>query len=126
MALWHFINSNGDGMSWDEKGVQVSSFDDGLEFLPDEQGFSRDAADAKAKQLGGTAEYTGTPNWHSRIEREEARAAADAEIDALLNPADPTDAQKAVINARYDALLAAAPDRKADIEKLRKADIKAV
>jgi hypothetical protein len=151
MAQWHFIKG-GAGFAWDEGGEMVSNWDDGLALNPDEEGFSREAADAKAASLGKgvTAEYSGTPNWHARIDAEQAaqaeareaataiwlaeqmvanekaqaeqrRAEVDAELDAMLNPdAVAVDA----INARFDAMLEAAPDRKADIQKLRKAALK--
>ena len=95
-----------------------------------------------------TAVYTGTPGYAARIAAEaqaaqeaqdlaDAKAAADAQtlrdaqaaadakaeaeavIDALLNPPSPLGQLKAQVNAQYDALLAAAPDRAADIAKLR-------
>lgn len=135
MALWHFLKDE-QGFSWSEGDDTVSSFDDGLAFVPGEDEFSRDAADAKATALGDgvTAEYTGTPNYSARIEQEQAAAAeaqaqadakaqADATIDAMLNPPDPEQAAKDAVNAKYDALLAAAPDRADDIAKLREAEL---
>lgn len=126
MALWHFIKSDLDieggvlGVSWTEDGQDVSSFDDGLTFNPDEDGFSRTAADAKAATLGSgvTAVYTGTPNRPARLAAEEQKAAADAEIESLINPPSPP-SEADQINAKFDALLAAAPDRADDISKLR-------
>jgi len=124
MALWHFLKDDA-GFSWEENGDIVSSFDDGLAFIPGEDGFDRSAADQKAASLGAgvTAEYTGTPNYAARIEQEQATAAANAEIDAMLNPPDPLQQARDAINAKYDALLAAAPDRSADIERLRTAEL---
>lgn len=69
MAIWHFIK-NGEGFAWDDGGETVSCFDDGLDYMPGEDGFSRDAADAKAKAMGATAELSGVPGWHARIDRE--------------------------------------------------------
>jgi len=137
MALWHFLDKNGKGFAWDESGATVSSFDDGADYLPSEPEFSRESADAKAVALGKgiTAEYSGTPGYHARIEREQEAAAtrvvqqrekeaaaarkarAEAELDAMLNP--PTVADE--VNARFNAMLAMLPDRGEDIEKLRKA-----
>jgi len=124
MALWHFLK-DGAGFSWQENGEDVSSFDDGLALIPGEDGFSTTLADQKAASLGDgvTAEYTGTPNYAARIEQEQAAAAANAEIDALLNPPDPLQQAKDAINAKYDALLAAAPDRAADIANLRQEEL---
>lgn len=123
MAVWQFLKA-GRGHAWNEEGVAVSTFDDGLAYMPGEDGFSREAADAKAKALGaGVSAYlVSVPGWHARIESEQRKAAAEAEIDALLNPAMPADA----VNAKYDALLAAAPEREADIKQLREAELKAL
>lgn len=142
MALWHFIKNteNGpEGVSWDEGGATVSSFDDGLCFLPGEEQFSREAADAKAESLGEgiTAELTGVPGYQARMEREaqeaaeaqqrdDARLAAEAQLDAMLNPIMPEDAERAAINQKFDVLLSAAPDRAEDIEKLRKEALQAL
>jgi hypothetical protein len=135
MGLWHFMQ--GDlSWSWDEDGVLVSSFDDGLQFIPGEDGFSTVAAEAKAASFSVepavVAVYTGTPGYAARIDAEEAaqqaaeaKAKADSVIDAMLNPVDPVDARKAEVNARFDALLSAS-NRASDIAALRAAAIAAV
>ncbi len=123
MASWHFLKA-GKGFSWSEGGAIVSSFDDGLAFLPGEDGFSDAAAKAKAASLGAgvTAEYTGTPNWSARVEAEDRKAAASAELDNLLNPVAPAD----LVNAHFDELLAQLPDRADDVETARKAELAAL
>lgn len=124
MALWHFMNG-ADPVSWEENGMLVSSFDDGLDYIPGEALFNDGAATAKAAMLGVGVEpiYTGTPGYASRISAEAkafqaaaAKALAEAQINAMLHPVDP---RAAGINSQFDALLAAAPDRAEDIEKLR-------
>lgn len=169
MALWHFIRQDGDvitPVSWDEGDQHVSAFDDGLDRNPDEDGFSRSAADQKASSIGDgvVAVYTGTPGYAARIAAEgiaaqAAKDAADAAIaaqdeadraaaeqasrdqaiaaqaaadklqadaiitDLLMTPEERdqarVDAARADVNARFDVLLAAAPDRSEDIATLR-------
>lgn len=77
MALWQIF---------DAKGIaQPDQFDDGLAFMPDEDGFSTDAVVAQAEGLGKKFTYAliGVPNWHARIEAEQ-RAAAEAEETARV------------------------------------------
>jgi hypothetical protein len=128
MAHWQIFNKAG--------VAQPDQFDDGLDFMPGEDGFSTEAVEAHAASLGKGCTYSmiGVPGWHTRVEREaiargEAeqaqarRDAATAEIDRMLAP-EPTQAD--LINVRFDELLAAAPDRAKDIKKLRKAELDAL
>jgi hypothetical protein len=89
MGLWHFTDANGKGVAWLDGIDTLSNFDDGLAYLPDEDGFDRTAADAKAKALGKgvTAHLSGVPNWHSRIEREQ-KEQADAEREKAEKQAE--------------------------------------
>jgi hypothetical protein len=80
MGLWQMI---------DAKGVaQAEQFEDGLAFMPGEDGFSTDPVDAEAARLGEGFTYSmiGVPGWHARIEAEQAAAAAaeDAKAGAAL------------------------------------------
>jgi dTMP kinase len=76
MALWHFIGPDGHGHAWLEGKETVSTWDDGLAFMPGEDGFTRELAAKKATQLGKgiEAHLSGVPNWHSRIEAEQQAA----------------------------------------------------
>lgn len=136
MALWTFLK-NGVGHAWKEDGATVSNWDDGLAFMPGEDGFTTEPAAAKAAELGKgvVAAYAGTPNWHARIEQEAADAEAaerKARIaahvaDETARRADPVaharNGRIAAINAHFDAMAADAPELKGDIEALRGAAI---
>lgn len=82
MAVWGFLK-NDKGHAWKEGGKDVSSFDDGLDYQPGEEGFTMEAALAKATQLGvGVSPYfIATPRWSERIEAEQAAEEA-ARIEA--------------------------------------------
>lgn len=70
MALWQILDKNG--------VAQPEQFDDGLAFMPGEDGFSTDAVSAKAKKIGGSFNMIGVPNWHLRLASEQ-----DAEVSEV-------------------------------------------
>lgn len=129
MALWHFMQGE-EPYSWEENGRTVSSWDDGFSLIPGDADFSSEAADQKASSFSAippvVAVYTGTPNY-AAAQDAIAKAAADSEtalaaaaqIDAMLNPITPQQQAINAMNAQFDALLAAAPDRASDIATLR-------
>lgn len=118
MGLWQIFNV--DGVAQDEQ------FDDGLAFMPGEDGYSTDAVAARAVSFGAdfTFSLIGVPNWHVRIEAEhiadeqriaaekadadqaakEAQEAADAERDRA------TAAQREAEQAERDAASIAAQE----------------
>lgn len=138
MGLWQIFDA--DGVAQDDQ------FDDGLSFQPSEDGYSTDAVAAHAASLGEgfTFGLICVPGWHVRVEAEQralaeteqaradaaaqaerdatataqAKRVAEAELDALL---DPSSVARGQINAKFDAMLAALPDRSTDIAKLREA-----
>lgn len=121
MAIWQLLDADG--------VAQPDQFDDGLAFMPGEDGFSTVAVSKAAAKIGGTFSMIGVPGWHARVEADQ-RAAAEAEeadrltVEAAAAKARDTAAAKAkiaeilnpggyakdhaaeVLNAEYDILAA--------------------
>jgi hypothetical protein len=140
MALWQIL---------DAQGIpSPDQFDDGLAFLPDEEGFSSEAVTAHASALGEGFSYNliGVPNWHARIEAEDAareaaeEAAASAEAERrvqlkqsvareVLRLTDPLGFAQAQIEDEFAALkieFADDPEALANAERLRDARLAAL
>lgn len=133
MALWHFMQGSSP-YSWIENGLDVSSFDDGLDFIPGEDGFNSSAADAFAAALGADpavmAVYTGTPGYAARIaaeDRAREQAKAEAEVQAQAEAEARAKAQaEAEAQAYADALAEAEAQEKAQAKAKAEALIDAM
>lgn len=106
MALW--VDPS------DTKGVR---FDDGLAFMPDEEGF----------QPKPGWNYIGTPNWHLRIEAEakdkaEAEEIARLEADAKAHADADADARRVTDEAAVDAARTMALKKAIEAELAQRAD----
>lgn len=105
MALWQIFDKDG--------VAQNDQFDDGLAFMPDEDGYSTDGVTAHAKSLGKgfTFGLIGVPNWHARVEGEQ-RVAEAAKRERLAEEAATT--AKAAEEARSTEERKAADERAAE------------
>jgi len=117
MALWLIMNA---------KGVtQAEQFDDGLAFMPGEDGYSTDGVSAHAASLGKGYSFSliGVPNWHARIEAEQKEADEAAQAAAAAEAEAAQAAANAAARAAEEADRAAADDARKAAAQARIAEL---
>lgn len=82
MALWQILNS--------DNVAEIEQFDDGLSYMPGEEGFSTEEVSRHAASFGDGYHYSmiGVPNWHARVEAERTASAEAEEVARLRAESD--------------------------------------